>query len=118
VAMEQRQKGREWFNINWDAWKSAEGTDGNKIGRSDTDFGLHLDEGIAALEKIVKLECACQVAVSTYDIEERLDRWIRMTHSKKMQTPEGSGSVPLNPRPSLSSVYVGPGNETEQIIAE
>jgi acyl transferase domain-containing protein len=57
-----------WISVNWDGWDFASGQE----------LALSPEEGLEALRRVVNWRRHPQVAVSTWDMEERIRQWIDM----------------------------------------
>jgi acyl carrier protein len=81
-------------------------------------FGISPDEGKEAFSRVLNSSIP-QVLVLTQDmatvIEERKSIQ-RFSTAEKVQ--KASSDESMHPRPTLSSVYIAPGNEAEQTVAE
>jgi acyl transferase domain-containing protein/acyl carrier protein len=108
-----------WISVNWDAWQFRDEIEQN-IG-TGTDLAasaIKPEEGGQVFRRILSLDLGSQIIVSTVDLQTRLDKWIKLESLREPQEKrEAEGSL-LHFRPNLSSVYVAPGNPTEQTIAE
>jgi malonyl CoA-acyl carrier protein transacylase len=115
LVFNHRRQGYEtWVTSNWDIWG-----DGH-LGDTDPRFSLLMtmsiqpDEGAQALEDILSLDLASspQVIVSTHDLHERIDLWIKRT---AMFATEGQVQ---HKRPNLSTEYLPAETELERQIAQ
>jgi acyl transferase domain-containing protein/acyl carrier protein len=108
-----------WISVNWDAWQFQDETEQNIGPGTDlAELAIKPKEGREAFQRILSLDLGTQIVVSTGDLQARLDKWIKLEslrepeQKKKAKVPSGYC------RPALSSVYVVPGNPTEQTIVE
>jgi len=110
--------GTRWISANWDGWL----TEGDK--QLNTSFQTSLDqfamtpgESTEAFRRIVASKIRGQIVVSTGDLSQRLDLWIRSGGSKQQGGSNGSDQAPSLSRRSLPTAYAPPGNEVEQVIS-
>jgi NAD(P)-dependent dehydrogenase (short-subunit alcohol dehydrogenase family)/acyl carrier protein len=105
-----------WISVNWDAWQIRKGSEKQAGPGSElAELAIHPREGGQALERILSMDLGERIVVSTGDLKARLDKWIRLESLRESE--QGDRSL-LYSRPALSSVYIVPGNPTEQSIAE
>ena len=88
--------GTRWISANWDGWL----TEGDK--QLNTSFQTSLDqfamtpgESTEAFRRIVVSKIRGQIVVSTGDLSQRLDLWIRSGGSKQPGGSNGSDQVPV-----------------------
>jgi acyl transferase domain-containing protein len=105
-----------WASVNWDGWQFDPQQAPATAGQGNlAEFALMPDEGIQAFQRILSRLDLDRWVVSTGDLQARLDRW---TQQQPLRNSKRSGSASSNrDRPSLRSIYVAPGNEIEQTIA-
>ncbi len=107
-----------WTSVNWDVWRLQDkvwGVDG--IGRTLAELGMSADEAMIALETVLAAKNPGQVIVSTGDLDARINQWITLA-SFHGSEPSAQPRTPLSDRPSLTTDYDAPTNETEQVVAE
>jgi len=117
-----QQPGRErtvpWITINWDEWNFGRTSgDGPKSAPDAEDSGILPQEGGDTLLRILSRDAGTQVAVSTRDLQTRLDQWTNPTERQDTPQDGQQTATPCSPRPDLASVYVAPGSETEKSIS-
>ena len=107
-----------WITVNWDAWQLG-GGNGENLGQGSDLAALSIKpkEGWIALQHILSLDLDTQLVVSTWDLEARLDKWIKLQSLREQEQTKKDDVFSFSPRPSLSSDYVVAGNPTEQTIA-
>jgi acyl transferase domain-containing protein len=100
-----------WISVNWDGWHTGEGAPGP--------FALTADEGIDALRRILALPRIPRIAVSTGDLQARLDRWVDASASAEAASPEAFADAddPGHARPALRTAFVAPEGELEEAVA-
>ena len=115
-------------SINWDDWQEVGMTveavnrksAGKRMGNIDYHFASLIDdlenglsplEGVEVFRRILGLKLS-RIVVSTVDLKARIDNISEPEPIKKVEVS------PLYSRPTLSNVYIAPGNATEQTIAE
>jgi len=113
------------ISINWCAWQevgmsvnTAVPEDLKEEREQNLKFGILPEEGKEAFSRILDSSFP-QVVVSTQDFLPRMDLSKKAVASYSVEkTMETASLKPTYARPNLSSVYVVPGNQTEQTIAE
>ena len=113
------------ISINWCAWQevgmsvnTAVPEDLKEEREQSLKFGILPEEGKEAFSRILDTSFP-QVVVSTQDFLPRMDLSKKAVASGPVEkTMETDSPEPAYARPNLSSVYVVPGNQTEQTIAE
>jgi acyl transferase domain-containing protein/acyl carrier protein len=96
VHLHNRGAETKWTCVNWDAWH----TDGKK------ETAIAAKEGVEALQRILAAFDGGQVAVSTYSLKHRIQRWINLD-MPEMEMPE-----------KKKDAHVLPGNGLEIRIAD
>jgi len=112
--------GMRWTSANWDGWLlEANNRLSASFQTSIDQFAMTPEESTEAFRRIVASGISGQVVVSTGDLPERLDLWIRSRGRQKRNGEDADGPpVPASPRPALGAAYVPPSNEIEQIITK
>jgi phthiocerol/phenolphthiocerol synthesis type-I polyketide synthase E len=100
-------RGEDWLVIGWDAWDNA-GEAQNLGGHAP----IRPAEGREALLRLLGAQLGPAAVVSVYDLESRIDAWVRLGGGR------GPAAGSAHPRPNLSTIYVAPGTETEQELAD
>jgi NAD(P)-dependent dehydrogenase (short-subunit alcohol dehydrogenase family)/acyl carrier protein len=119
-----RRSATHWASVDWDGWligeiaeAAADAEEGSLLA-----LAMTMDEGLAAIERILACPELGQVAVSTGDLEVRLDRWVRFTALRRPEAAEEAPDAapraePLHGRPNLSNAFEAPRNELERQVA-
>jgi len=110
AAARDRLGGTRWLSVNWDNWNFDENADAN----GDAGVAMLPREGVETFRRILSQAPPRPVAVSTTDLQARIDQWINF---KSAAAAEPGATVALHARPDLGVEFVAPRNETEQIIA-
>ena len=117
--------GQFTVSIEWDAWTDtgmAVNTevppDLAELRRKNLEAGIRSEEGVEVFRRA--LDCSLsQVIVSTRDLLSRIKpEASSVSISEAPSTTERPSTTSGHTRPSLSTDYVAPRNETEQAIAE
>ncbi len=107
-----------WLSTNWDAWRF--GDDDKKqlnfFGKELNSLAITPDEGIKALEHVFTLKYLGQVIISTGNLQERINKWLKMNDVKIISQKKVMDKL-LNNRPNLINQYIPPRNDTEIKIA-
>jgi len=99
-----------WLSVNWDNWSFDEND-----ATGEADASMRLQEGVETFRRIMAPTAPRQVAVSTTDLQTRIDQWINFrSASAKMS----DGNPARHSRPDLATEHVPPRNEVEQIIGK
>src|SRR5439155_572543 len=109
AAARDRLGGTRWLSVNWDNWNFDENAGAN----GDAGVAMLPPEGVETFRRILSQAAPRPVAVSTTDLQARIDQWINF----KSAGAEPGATVALHARPDLGVEFVAPRNETEQIIA-
>jgi thioester reductase-like protein len=114
AQLQSRRTGAHWLSINWDTWLYDEETEA-QTGRGATLAALNMtfDEGVETLERALLLGRERQVAVSTGNLQARLDQWVRLDSARSREDAPAR-----HPRPALDNPYVSPATEQEGKVAE
>jgi NAD(P)-dependent dehydrogenase (short-subunit alcohol dehydrogenase family)/acyl carrier protein len=106
-----------WLSVNWDEWRLSE-TPPDPGSRGLAQYALGALEGAGAFGRLLELEGASQVVVSTGDLEARLDQWVRLDPQRAAKLLQKDADAPRrHPRPSLQNAYVAPADAVEEAIA-
>ncbi len=104
-----------WLSVNWDGWRLGE-TPG--VEANEPSLGVTAEEGREVFTRLLDLERATQIIVSTGDLGARLRKWIRLEPLQTVTRSPEETRMTLYPRPSLSGAYVAPRNTLEQQVVE
>ncbi len=107
IVMQEQQHGGQWLIIGWDAWDNA-GEAQNLAGH----VAIQPAEGGESFLRLLGADVGPCVVVSVFDLESRIDAWVRLNGSV------GGSSGPAHPRPNLSTIYIPPGTDSEKAVAE
>jgi acyl transferase domain-containing protein len=96
AAAERANRGLErtvWISAAWDVWQHHQDEKRaiSAIGRSMDDKAIQPEEGLEAIRRLLTLRDISHVAVSTWDIEYRLDQWVR---DERIALPAASTTAP------------------------
>ncbi|MEM7585289.1 MAG: amino acid adenylation domain-containing protein, partial [Acidobacteriota bacterium] len=112
-ARRQRALGdsTQWLCIDWDAWQTRS--------EGDPDPGQHPaaithDEADDAFDRVFRLVDEERVAVSTTELDQRLERWVERPAASEPE-PEASSQ---HPRPQLTSPFKAPRTQLEREVAD
>ena len=105
-----------WLSVNWDGWRLEE-TPG-AVEADEPSLGVTAEEGREVFTRLLDLERATQIIVSTGDLGARLRKWIRLEPLQTLTRSPEETRMTLYPRPSLPVAYVAPRNTLEQQVVE
>jgi acyl transferase domain-containing protein/acyl carrier protein len=107
-----------WIGVNWDGWQIEENIE-KKIGEESASADLLITpaEGEQAFMRILAGAEEYRLVVSTYNLQTRIDRWLKLESPEKGEDSEKKKSSVLQARPSMLTAYVPPQNRTEELIA-
>jgi hypothetical protein len=108
-----------WISANWADWdfSSDPKKSPDKAGEVNRAEWLMMPhEGIETFRRILSHCSAHQVAVSTTDLQTRLERWVTMESIRK-DLSKKTETVSYRSRPQLETSYVKPSNRIEQTLA-
>lgn len=82
AAAERANRGLDrtvWISAAWDVWQHHQDEKRalSAIGRSMDDKAIQPEEGLETIRRLLTLRDVSHVAVSTWDIDYRLDQWVR-----------------------------------------
>lgn len=104
-----------WTSINWDGWDFKNQNDGTAAYKNSLPLAMTPKQGVEAFHRILHLDRpVSQIVVSTSDLHVRLQELAKQPTEPELAScaPEDSG----HSRPSLTSEYVPPSNQTEYLI--
>ncbi|GCE15702.1 non-ribosomal peptide synthetase/type I polyketide synthase [Tengunoibacter tsumagoiensis] len=102
VAHRRQQSPFPWIVANWDGWPlKEEEIEQVKIQTSMERLAMDAQEAVEAFERVLLLQEAGQIVVSTSALEQRWLQWI----ARKIPQHEDSDGTQHYPRPWLSSSY-------------
>lgn len=106
-----------WVSVNWDGWEFPVEKPAASIRTAKLDsLAITPEEGIRAFYRVLELEGLNQVVISTGNLHDRIDQWIKLG-SLKQATGSENLKIPLYPRPDLSNPYLAPRNPMEIKLA-
>ncbi|HKS30089.1 MAG TPA: SDR family NAD(P)-dependent oxidoreductase [Pyrinomonadaceae bacterium] len=119
-AQSRSREGRVgWTSINWEGWQPVEEMPAEfNLASAQLQLTLTPSEGMNAFGRILSsTEWGAQAAVSTSDLQGRIDEWVRR---KWLFETEGAGGAArtgtLHKRPELANAYVAPETELQSEI--
>ena len=105
---------RGWLSVNWDGWRLEEA----RTEEEEAPLGVTAREGSEVFTRLLDLERATQIIVSTGDLNARLRKWIRLEPLQTTVRRTAEARMTLYPRPSLSVAYLAPRNPSERRVVE
>jgi non-ribosomal peptide synthase protein (TIGR01720 family) len=112
-----RASATPWISVNWDGWRfEQDHTDNTPFIAHTDELAITPPEGMEAFERILSVGDVGQVAVSTVDLQARIDRWVRLESVQTTSKSPGKTTA-LHARPNLLVPYVAPRDKTEQVLA-
>lgn len=110
---------RPWSITNWEGWKFENEDKQFDIAVSLDELLMNPDEGVEAFVRIVHHSENEQIIVSSGDLNERINRWIKLDHIQQHRLDESAGeAAEKKSRPKLSTEYVAPTNAWEEKIVQ
>ena len=112
-AEQRAASGRRWISVNFDGWAFSE--PGATTSSVVAELEMLPGEGVESLTRIIGDTSLTRVAVSTGDLQARIDRYVRRAHRAD------SATVPVAARyarPEIATDYSAPIDEIEPVIAE
>jgi len=102
-----------WLSVNWDVWRLQDDrATGSGLGGTLKELGMSATEATGMLETVLSMRSATQLVVSTGDLGERIDQWI------KLQSLDTTLPIAVNAtRLRSPSVLDAPRDETEEQVA-
>jgi acyl carrier protein len=113
--------GVPWISVNYDGWnfeQTRQPGAGFRAGLMDS--ALLPSEGTEIFRRVLCLDPAMQIIISTGDLQARINQWINpesQRHADLRREDKRVGSGEIHSRPDLSKAYGAPTNETERILA-
>ena len=110
-----------WVSVNWDGWlvgileeEAAQSAEDSLLA-----LAMTMPEGLEITERILAGGGYSQIAVSTGDLEYRIQRWVHL-HSLEPEAESGEETTThsqKHDRPQLSNAYTAPTNAFEEAIS-
>jgi acyl transferase domain-containing protein/acyl carrier protein len=118
VQQQSKTSAIPWITVNWDGWLLSEEGMTNNVGAALDALAMKPAEGAAAFDRILASPVLTQVVVSTGDLRQRMEQWLRPGASGPAlrSDPESAGA--FYPRPELATDYVAPATTLEQTVAD
>ncbi len=102
-----------WISVNLDSWED----DLEGLEEDPYRLVMNSEDGIEVLRRILARFPGPTVAVSTGDLDHRIDQWINPVSLRKARDREEAGRSRLHPRPDLATEYIAPTGDIEIDIA-
>jgi acyl carrier protein len=109
--------GERWISVNWDGWLLEEDRLGKTFKTSMDQYAMTLDEGLEAFSRVASQIEHNQVVVSTGDLFERLDLWVKKVGLERSAAGEGDQTKEPHPRPALNTDFAPPTDDIQATIA-
>ena len=107
-----------WFSINWDGWRFDQQKDWAQDSEG-VELPLTANEGADAFARLLSTDWPDRVVVSTGELQQRIDRWVRRRPWDSQQEDPPEQQATVHPRPTnLSAEYTPPRNDLERTVAE
>ena len=112
-AAVRAREGAHWMSINWDGWDFS----GNS---SKERLALTRDEGMEVFRRLISLGALpAQVAVSTGDLNARIEQWIGLRSVRtEVSTAHATPIAATHERPALDNNFEAPSDDVERFIAQ
>jgi acyl transferase domain-containing protein len=104
-----------WTSVNWDGWQLWEEDETNS---ELAELAMLPEEGAEAFARILSREPVSQIAVSTSDLQARINRWVKLESLKETEDALSGEVTTAHARPDLGNAYVAPHSETERAVAD
>ena len=111
AAAQTGSPGTRWVSVDWDSWKldsAAQAVPG--VGGTVSSFGMKAHEALEACDRILAQSGIAHVAVSTGNLQARLDTWV-------VAKAKSDAPLELHARPALHTQYQAPRSEIESTLA-
>jgi len=106
-----------WRNVCWDGLRVEEPKAPGAIDSARrSHFGMTTEEGGETFKRILALETATELIVSTENLQARIEQGIDSESLRESGKTHATAAT-LHPRPKLHSTYVAPASELEHAIA-
>jgi acyl transferase domain-containing protein/acyl carrier protein len=115
VRQLNQQNSTPWMCINWEDWLLDTERNNHSFGATVARLSITVKEGLQAFDKILSLPEVNQLILSTGDLQQRINQWVKLDSPSQ---PELQQSVlSHHARPNLANAYVVPSSEIEQKLA-
>ena len=106
-----------WRTVCWDGLRVEEPKAPGAIDNARrSHFGMTTEEGGETFKRILALETATELIVSTENLQARIEQGIDSESLRESGKTRATATT-LHPRPKLQSTYVAPASELEHAIA-
>ncbi len=99
--------GVPWITVDWDSWRLSQPADSVSVLSHLT---METPEGVETFARALEASAPRRIVVSTGDLENRIERWVRKSEATPATTPA------VHARPE-GATYVAPRNPTEEAVA-
>jgi acyl transferase domain-containing protein len=109
-----------WLSVNFDLWRFHNRTAmASGFGRTVEELGHTAEEATEAMETVLAMKNAGQLLVSTGDLAERINQWIKLESLDTGRPAAVASSTPstLSQHSGVQANHDAPRDETEQRIA-
>lgn len=108
-----------WISVNWDGWQlGEEKKPSTPAGASLAELAIAPAEGVSVFQRILAWGRAGRVAVSTGDLQARIDQWVKLESLRLAENSKQEELPSRHSRPNLPNACVAPRNELERKIAD
>jgi amino acid adenylation domain-containing protein len=98
-----------WLSVDWDGWEFENPDPSNR-----ERLGITPQEGVKCLEYLFSSPPVPQLIVSTGDLQQRLERWVRLDNKDSA----AGGAVAMRERPDMTGSYEAPTTPLQKKLVE
>ncbi len=106
-----------WISVNWDGWLVEEDLLSKTLRTSMDQYAMTPAESLEAFARVASQFEHSQVVVSTGDLFERLDLWVKNLGLERSGASQQDQTKAVHLRPALNTDYAPPTDEIQMTIA-
>ena len=114
VMRHNRSGAALWTRVNWDNWLSWKEPE-IEHSTGEASYYMMPEEGAEAFRRVLDLPLGTQLALSTGDLDARIDEWSGASHQG--DEADDAGGQDLHERPDLGSEFEAPSDPAEIALA-
>ena len=111
---QNRKNSTPWVSVNWDGWRIGAGRERAGAVGTMAELGMTAEEGTEVFRRVLSMDDASQVVISTGDLHARINQWVRLETLRD----DNKAGLSRQARPEGASGAVAPRSQMEESLVK